>query len=256
MRQRMTQTNALFSFAVYMGDNSLVLGHRLSEWCGHGPVLEQDIAMTNISLDLIGQARMYYQLAADLEARGRTEDDLAYLRVEREYTNVLLVEQPNGDFAQTVMRQFLYDAWHLPFLKALCDSPEQRLSEIAGKAVKEATYHLKWSREWVLRLGDGTEESHRRIHEALQDLWIYREELLLPADFEEVLIDAGILPAPTDIRPLWQHTIVQTLHEAGLEIPVSPVIQKGGKTGIHTEHLGHLLSELQYVQRAYPGQVW
>lgn len=253
----MSGTSAhLFQFAVYMGDNSLVLGHRLSEWCGHGPVLEQDIAMTNIALDFIGQARLYYQLAADLEGKGRTEDDLAYLRVEREYTNVLLVEQPNGDFAHTVVRQFLYDAWHHAFLTALCKSTDDRLRAIAGKAVKEATYHLRWSSEWVLRLGDGTEESHRRTQEALQDLWIYREELLLPADFEMPLIDEGILPAPDSLRPVWQQTITGTLREAGLEVPVSPVVQQGGKTGIHTEHLGHLLSDLQYVQRAYPGQVW
>lgn len=246
----------LFDFAVHMGDNSLVLGHRLSEWCGHGPVLEQDIAMTNIALDLIGQARLYFQLAADLENQGRSEDDIAYLRVEREYTNVLLVELPNGDFAHTVMRQFLYDAWHLPFLQALAGSPESRLADIAGKAVKEAAYHLKWSREWVLRLGDGTAESHRRITEALQDLWMYREEFFLPGPAEQALITAGTLPDPERMRTIWQQILSDTLAEAGLEEPQSPVRQQGGKRGIHTEHLGHLLSELQYVQRAYPGQVW
>jgi ring-1,2-phenylacetyl-CoA epoxidase subunit PaaC len=251
-----TSPGPLFDFAVHMGDNSLVLGHRLSEWCGHGPVLEQDIAMTNIALDLIGQARMYYQLAADVEGRGRTEDDLAYLRVEREYTNVLLVELPNGDFGHTVMRQFLYDAWHYPFLQALCDSPESRLADIAGKAVKEASYHLKWSREWVLRLGDGTAESHQRLAGALEDLWMYREELLLPSPAETALVAEGLIPDPERIRPVWLQTIADTLSEAGLEEPQSPVRQQGGKTGIHTEHLGHLISELQYVQRAYPGQVW
>lgn len=248
--------NALFRFALYMGDNSLILGHRLSEWCGHGPILEQDIAMTNISLDLIGHARLYYQFAADLEGKGRTEDDLAYLRHEREYTNVLLAELPNGDFAHTVFRQFLYDAWHLPFLKGLSESPEVGLRGIAEKAVKEASYHLKWSSEWVLRLGDGTAESHQRMLQAIDDLWMYREELLLPADHEQQLIQSGIIPSPDDIRAEWSATITQVLQEAGLPIPEHAVRQQGGKKGVHTEHLGHLLTELQYVQRTWPGQVW
>lgn len=246
----------MFLFARHMGDNGLILGHRLSEWCGHGPVLEQDIAMTNIALDLIGQARLYYQLAAEMHPSDLTEDDIAYLRPERAYSNVLLVEQPNGDFAHTVLRQFLFDAWHLPFLHRLCDSPESGLGEIAAKAVKEVSYHYRWSREWVIRLGDGTEESHRRMTQALDDLWIYREELLLPSDWEQTLIRSEIIPDPDVLRPEWQHAIHATLSEAGLPIPQTPVIQQGGKNGIHTEHLGHLLAELQYMQRAYPGQVW
>jgi ring-1,2-phenylacetyl-CoA epoxidase subunit PaaC len=239
-----------------MGDNTLVLGHRLSEWCGHGPVLEQDIAMTNIALDFIGQARLYYQLAAELEGKGRTEDDIAYLRNEREYINVLLTELPNGDFAHTIFRQFLFDAWHVPFLKMLSESTEARLGGIAEKALKESTYHLKWSSEWVIRLGDGTAESQQRMLAAIEELWMYREELLLPADFEQELIEAGIIPAPDAIRQSWSNTIQHVMHEAGLPIPQSEVRQKGGKTGIHTEHLGHLLTELQYVQRTWPGQVW
>ncbi len=248
--------SALFRFSQYMGDNGMILGHRLSEWCGHGPVLEQDIAMTNIALDFIGQARLYYQLAAEIEGKGRSEDDIAYLRNEREYTNVLLTELPNGDFAHTIFRQFLFDAWHLPFLKELSKSPDVRLSGIAEKAVKEATYHLKWSSEWVLRLGDGTPESHLRMLAAVEELWMYREELLMAADFESELIEAGVIPAPDVLRQTWSDTLANVLHEAGLSIPQSDVRQKGGKTGIHTEHLGHLLTELQYVQRAWPGQVW
>lgn len=250
------QTAATYDFAVYMGDNCLILGHRLSEWCGHGPVLEQDIAMTNISLDLIGQSRLYYQYAAILEGKGRTEDDIAYLRTEREYTNVLLAEMPNGDFAHTVIRQFLFDAWHLPFLREMSHSTDTGLREIAEKAVKEATYHWKWSHEWVLRLGDGTAESHRRMEEALDDLWMYRYEMLMPAAFEQTLIEAGILPDYKLIEPAWQTSIREVLQEATLTTPSDEVRQSGGKRGIHTEHLGHLLSDLQYMQRAYPGQVW
>lgn len=251
-----TQTQSLFLFARSMGDNCLILGHRLGEWCGHGPVLEQDIAMTNISLDLIGQARLYYQYAAELEGMGRTEDDLAYLRTEREYTNVLLAEQPNGDFAHTVVRQFLFDAWHLPFLRTMSQSPDEGLRAIAEKAVKEVTYHLKWSRDWMLRLGDGTQESHRRMTEALDDLWMYRSELLEPAAFEKRLIDAGVLADPESYRSAWEETLTSTLREGTLDLPSDPVHQTGGKTGIHTEHLGHLLAELQYMQRAYPGLEW
>lgn len=247
---------SLFQFALYMADNCLVLGHRLGEWCGHGPVLEQDIAMTNISLDLIGQARLYYQYAAELEGKGRTEDDLAYLRSEREYTNALLVELPNGDFAHTIARQFLFDAWHLPFLKTLLSSPDAGLADIAGKAVKEVTYHLKWSREWVLRLGDGTDESHRRMQAALDEAWMYRLELLMPAPFEQRLIDAGVLVGPEEIRDQWEQTIADTLREATLTTPDDPAVQTGGKTGVHTEHLGHMLADLQYMQRAYPGLEW
>ena len=250
------QTQSLFQFARYMGDNCLVLGHRLSEWCGHGPVLEQDIAMANIALDLIGQSRLYYQYAAQLEGQGRTEDDMAYLRTEREYTNALLVELPNGDFAHTIVRQFLFDAWHLPFLRAMTQSPDQGLRDIAEKAVKEVTYHLKWSRDWMLRLGDGTAESHRLMIEALEELWMYRSEFLDPAPFEQRLIDAGVLPDPEALRPDWEATLAATLEEASLAAPSDPVHQRGGKSGVHTEHLGHLLSELQFMQRAYPGQEW
>lgn len=250
------QHPSLLPFAIYMGDNTLILGHRLSEWCGYGPVLEQDIAMTNLSLDLIGHARMYYQWAATLEGKGRTEDDIAYLRTEREYTCALLTEQPNGDFAHTIIRQFLFDTWHLSLLEAMASSPVSELSAIAEKAVKEVRYHYKWSSDWVLRLADGTDESRSRTLAALDDLWMYREELFLPAAFEMQLIQAEIIPNPENLRSKSNMLIKNIFDACGLDTPTDSPIQKGGKTGIHTEHLGHLLAELQYMQRAYPGMQW
>lgn len=250
------QHPALLPFAIYMADNTLILGHRLSEWCGYGPVLEQDIAMTNLSLDLIGHARMYFQWAAILEGKGRTEDDIAYLRTEREYTCALLTEQPNGDFAHTIIRQFLFDTWHLPLLEAMVDSPVSELSAIAEKAVKEVRYHYKWSSDWVLRLADGTDESRSRTLTALDDLWMYREELFLPAVFEMQLIQAGFIPDPENHRAKSNVLIKNIFDACALDIPANSPVQKGGKTGIHTEHLGHLLAELQFMQRAYPGLQW
>ena len=252
----MTIQTALTEYTLRLADTSLILGHRLSEWCGHGPALEQDIALSNIALDLIGQARNYYQYAAELEGNNRTEDDLAYLRDERAYRNVLLVELPNGDFGKTIMRQFLFDAFHVPFLEALQNSPNEKLAAIAQKSLKEARYHLKWSSEWVIRLGDGTEESNQRVQQSLNDLWAFTGELTTPNAIDILLLDYNIAPDLTAIQPLWQQTVTAVLKEATLTPPTKSWMQKGGKEGIHTEYLGFILAEMQHLQRTYPNCEW
>lgn len=252
----MTREEALFRFALRMGDNSLVLGHRLSEWCGHGPILEEDIAQTNIALDLIGQARNYLTYAGELEGKGRDEDDLAYLRMDREYLNALIVELPKGDYAFTIARSFLYDAFHLPLLEALCSSPDERLKAIAAKAVKEVTYHLRHSSEWLIRFGDGTDESHQRAQTALNELWRYTGELFTPDQDEELLAREGIIPKLDDITKEWHKTVDRVLKEATLQRPTEEWMARGGKRGVHTEHLGTMLAEMQVLQRTYPGAEW
>ena len=246
----------LFQYALQLADTSLILGHRLSEWCGHGPILEQDLAMANIALDLLGEARSYYQYAAELEGQGRTEDDLAYLRPAVEYRNPLLVEQPNGDFAATIVRQFLFDNFHHPFLQQLQASPDERLAAIAEKSVKEAAYHLKWSSEWLIRLGDGTPESRQRLDKAIASLWRYATELTTPTATEKALQQAGVLPDYAALEPAMAAHLAHVLQEATLPPPTGTFGMKGGKEGRHSEHLGYILAELQYVQRAYPGLTW
>ena len=243
-------------FLLILADNTQILGHRLGEWCGHGPELEIDMAMTNLALDLIGQSRNYYQYAAELEGRGRTEDDLAYLRDAREFRNCLLVEQPNGDFAQTVARNFLFDSWHFFFLQALTYSNDERLAAIAVKSIKEVTYHLRWSSEWVIRLGDGTAESHRRIQSAFDNLWTLRGELLTPAPCETEAASAGYGVDLHAIKPQVEDKLSDILMQATLTRPQDGWMQSGGKTGRHSEHLGYILAEMQFVQRAYPNSVW
>ena len=252
----MTEKAALFRYAVRMGDNSLVLGHRLSEWCGHGPQLEEDIAQANIALDLIGQARNYLTYAGEVEGKGRSEDDLAYLRTDREYLNVLLVELHKGDYAQTIARSFLFDAFHLPLQQALTTSKNERLKGIAEKAVKEVTYHLRHSSEWLIRFGDGTEESHSRAQVAVDDLWRYTGELFIPDEAEEVLAKAGIVPNLADIKKEWSATIDRVLTEATLKRPEDGWMASGGKKGVHSEHLGPMLAEMQTLQRTFPGVEW
>ncbi|MCC9167959.1 1,2-phenylacetyl-CoA epoxidase subunit PaaC [Pontibacter harenae] len=246
----------VFDYTLQLADTSLILGHRLSEWCGHGPILEQDLAMANIALDLIGETRSLYQYAATLEGKGRTEDDLAYLRSAVEYKNPLLVEQPNGDFGDTVMRQFLFDGFHYFLLKALKHSSDQGLSAIAAKSFKEASYHIKWSSEWVIRLGDGTEESKHRMEKAVGNLWMYSGELFMMTDTEKQLLEAGILPDYTSIKQQWDEHVAKVFSEATLEVPQQVYMQQGGKMGKHSEHLGYILTELQYLQRTYPGLEW
>ncbi|MCE2713141.1 MAG: phenylacetate-CoA oxygenase subunit PaaC [Cryomorphaceae bacterium] len=248
--------STLFNYILKLGDDSLILGHRLSEWCGHGPILEEDIALTNISLDLVGQATTLLNYAGELEGKGRDGDALAFLRYDREYKNLLLVEQPNGDFGVTMMRQFLFDAYRLPLFVKLQTSTDETLAAIAEKSLKETKYHLKHSSEWVIRLGDGTEESHKRIQDALDTLWRYTDELFLQDDLDLELIEKGIVPDLEEIRKDWQKTVDTVFNEATLELPKNNWKFSGGRNGMHSEHLGYILAELQYMQRAYPNMKW
>src|SRR5215213_2590140 len=223
----MNAQDALFAYLLRLGDNALILGHRLSEWCGHAPALEEDLALSNVALDLIGQTQLWLGLAADLEGRGRDADKLAYLRDAGDFRNVLLVEQPNGDFAQTMARQFYFDAWHSLLLRELAGSQDGRIAEIAAKAVKEVTYHLERSREWVIRLGDGTEESHRRMQDGLDDLWSYTGELFEIDDVEREIVARAIGPDPSALREPWLELVHATAKEATLTLPQPRCIQPG-----------------------------
>lgn len=248
---------AYFEFLCRMGDNTLVLGHRVSEWCGHAPVLEEDIALANTALDMIGQTQMWLGLAGEVEGKGRTADDLAMLRDVWDFRNALLVEQPNGDFGQTMMRQFLFDAWHFAMLESLQNSSEPRVAEIAAKAAKEAAYHVERSSDTVIGLGDGTSESHRRMQAALDLLWPYAGELFIPDAIDKAMTEAGIAPDLADLRTVFDARVTAVMAEATLSIPDEKFAHKGGRSGArHTEHLGHMLTEMQWLQRAYPGATW
>ena len=251
----MSQT-PLFDYVLGLADTSLVLGHRLSEWIARAPSLEEDIAMSNLALDLIGQARMFYDYAGKIEGAGRDEDALAYLRDDREYRNLLLVEQPNGDFAVTMVRQCLYAAFALPYFAAMKSSKDETLAAIAAKAEKEMAYHLRHAGEWVIRLGDGTDESHDRAQAALDDLAIFIDEMFEAAPAERALIEAGIAPDPAALRGEFDATLARILSEATLTRPVVRSGQTGGKRGAHSEHLGHMLATMQSLHRAHPGAVW
>jgi ring-1,2-phenylacetyl-CoA epoxidase subunit PaaC len=257
------------AYLLHLADTTLILSQRNSEWCGHGPILEQDIAITNISLDLIGQARNYYQYAAELINKSKQsenskaaslleraggeadEDQLAYLRKEREFKNLLLVEQPNGDWAQTILRQYLFSQFQFLLYQQLQNHKDEQLAAIAAKALKETTYHLRWSSEWVVRLGDGTEESHKRMNHAIDELWRYAGELFEAADYE---IENGI--DLTAIKKEWLKKVTDLFDEANLPVPQNVFMQTGGKNGMHTEQLGYILTELQYLQRTYPRAKW
>lgn len=252
----MTTNEALFNYCLRRGDDNLILSQRLGEWCGHGPQLEEDIALANRALDLIGQARNYLQYAGAVEGKGRSEDDLAYLRNERQFVNVKLVEQPNGDYAHTIARSFLYDAWHLPLQQALSSSKDEQLAAIAAKAVKEVTYQLKTSADWMIRFGDGTEESHRRAQTALDALWTYTGELFATDEVETTLLKAGITPDMAPIKTAFDAKVNEVLAEATLKRPTDGFMATGGRKGRHSEHLGLILAEMQYLQRAYPGAQW
>jgi len=246
----------LYQYILGIADNSLILGQRLGELCGHGPSLETDIALTNISLDLLGQVRSYYQYAAKIAGDGRTEDEIAILRQEREYLNVLLVEQPNTDFGYTMAKQFLFDVYHLLFLKELQKSKDFTLSAIAAKSIKEVSYHQRFSSDWIKRLGDGTEESHERIQNAINDLWIYTDEFFHLTLADKTMLEEGIGVDVIKLKEEYFKKVSDVLQEATLEIPETKYFQKGGKQGIHSEHMGYLLADLQYMQRAYPDMEW
>ena len=247
---------SLLTYLLHLGDDALILGHRDSEWCGHGPVLEQDIALTNIALDLIGQARLFYQYAAEVKGEGATEDSLAYLRDAYDFRNCLLVEQPNGDWAHTILKQFFFSSYQYGLYQALKHSRDAHLSAIAGRSLKEVTYHLRWSGEWVVRLGDGTRESRSRICKALDALWMFTGELFRPAPYQRSLAEEGIGAAVGALEGPWTEQVGKVFAEAGLDLPRTPAFQSGGKTGAHSEHLGYILSDLQFMQRAYPGCTW
>lgn len=266
-------------FTLQLADNALIYGHRLSEWCGHGPILEQDIAMTNTSLDYLGQARSLYQHAANLfntltqdeksgiflsvaldekvkKGENIDEDDLAYLRDGWDYRNALLTEQPNGDWAMTVARAFYFDIFNFLYHKALQQSKDLQLAAIAEKSLKEVTYHKRWSAEWVIRLGDGTEESHKRMQDAIDHLWPYTGELFTNTDAEADLIAEGVAVDNKALHAQWMSEVSAILDEATLTLPEGTWMHDGGKNGRHSEHLGYILTELQFMQRTYPNMEW
>jgi ring-1,2-phenylacetyl-CoA epoxidase subunit PaaC len=247
---------AHFQYLLQLGDNALILSQRLGEWCGHGPVLEQDIAMTNIALDLLGQARMLLSYAGEIEGKGRSEDDLAYFRDEHQFHNLLLVEHPNEDWAYSTIRQFFFDTFNYLNYQALLKSRDERLAAIAEKSLKEVTYHLRYSSEWVVRLGDGTETSHQKMQAAVDELWMFSGELTTPSEADRLMAEAGIAPDLLTIKPLWENKIAAILEEATLKMPENNWMQSGGKDGRHTEHLGFILAEMQHLQRTYPGNEW
>ncbi|KMW60268.1 Phenylacetate-CoA oxygenase, PaaI subunit [Candidatus Rhodobacter oscarellae] len=240
-----------FEYLLRLGDSALILGHRVSEWCGHGPYLEEDIALANTALDLIGQATLWLEYAAEVEGKGRSADDLAYLRDAHEYRNLLLVERPNGDFGQTIMRQFLFDAYMVPLLDRLSAHDDPRIAEIAAKTAKETAYHLERSLDLCVRLGDGTEQSHARMQAALDDLWPYTGEMFLGD-----AVDAAMGVDPSALREAWLATVRQLETAGTLALPDSEYAHKGGRSGQHSEHLGYVLAEMQWLQRSNPGAAW
>lgn len=247
---------SLFVYVLRHADDNLVLAQRLGEWISNGPELEEDIALANVGIDLLGQARALYTYAAEVEGAGRTEDDLAMLRSEREFTNCLLVEQPNGDFAQTMARQLFFDAYQLSLWEALSASTDPTLAGIAAKALKEARYHFRHSSTWVVRLGDGTDESHRRMSDGVDAMWRFTGELFAGDEVDALMVERGVAADPSGFAPAWRDRVAGVLAEATLTVPDDPYQRLGGRTGFHTEHLGHVLSELQWLQRTYPGLEW
>lgn len=252
----MKDQEKIYEYLLLLGDNPMILGHRLSERCGHGPSLETDIALTNISLDLFGQVRNYFQYAAKIQGEGKTEDDIAFLRLERQYRNTLLLEQPNTNFAHVIGRQMLFDTYHQLLLEALQESQDEQISAIAHKSLKEVKYHARFSSEWVKRLGDGTEESHTKMQAAIDHLWRYAGELVEASSLETEMAAIGIGADLDSIAPVYWERVKDLLREATLQIPEVSWFQTGGKKGVHTEHMGYILSELQFMQRTYPNMTW
>jgi ring-1,2-phenylacetyl-CoA epoxidase subunit PaaC len=253
----MAVDKAKFEYLLRQGDNALILSQQLSQLCGKGPALEEDMALTNVALDLLGQTRMWLTYAGELEGMGRDEDRLAYLRDSREFRNVLLVEQPNGDYAQTMVRQFFFDTWHYFLMRGLLSSTDKRIAEIAEKSIKEVTYHLRRSGDLVVRLGDGTDISHAKMQAAVDELWTYTGEVFIYDDIDQAMVEQGVAPAPEALRAAFLQHVSEVFAEATLTMP-SPdaYMQCGGKQGRHTERLGFVLAEMQFLQRAYPGVEW
>ncbi|MEP1934576.1 MAG: 1,2-phenylacetyl-CoA epoxidase subunit PaaC [Roseibium sp.] len=254
--KKLVADEVLFDWLLRRGDTVLVVGHRVSEWCGHSPVLEEDIALANIALDLIGQARLWLSYAGEVEGKGRGENELAYLRDAWDFRNLLIAEQPNGDFGKTLMRQLFIDAHQVSLLSALASSKDPRIAEIAVKSLKEANYHFDRSADLVIRLGDGTPESHKRMQDALDDLWSFTGEMFIGDAVDKEMASAGYAPLPEDLKTAWQDMIHTVMDEATLKIPDSGFAHTGGTTGRHSEHLGHILADMQFLQRAYPGATW
>ncbi|MGN6266306.1 MAG: 1,2-phenylacetyl-CoA epoxidase subunit PaaC [Ginsengibacter sp.] len=251
--------NDLADYTLFLADSSLIMGHRLSEWTGHGPTIEQDIAITNIALDLVGQARNFYQYAAELitdrSDKKITEDDLAYLRDANEFKNLLIAELPTGDWAFTITKLFFFSTWQFYFYQKLIFSEDKQLAAIAEKSLKEVTYHVRWSGDWIIRLGDGSEESIKRMEKAIADIWPYIGEMFIPAGFEDNLKNSVSIDV-SSIKDDWAEKVKSVFAEATLSIPEKTWMQSGGKNGVHTEHLGYILAEMQFMQRAYPGLEW
>lgn len=244
------------NYVLHLADNALVLSQRLGEWCGHAPILEQDIALTNITLDILGQARYFYQYAAKIDKKNKDEDFYAYFRNERDFKNLLLLEQPNGDWAQTMLRQFFYDNYCILLYQNLINSKDKTIAAIASKALKEVKYHYKFSSEWVIRLGNGTVESNLRLENALLNLWDFAGEMFELSSYEKEMIKEEIAPDVTNFKIIWLEKVKEIFLLANLQIPQSDWFQKGGKTGLHTENLGNILTDLQYMQRSYPNCNW
>jgi ring-1,2-phenylacetyl-CoA epoxidase subunit PaaC len=245
------------NYLLRLGDNALILSQQLSQWCGKGPALEEDMALTNVALDLLGQTRMWYEYAAELEGAGRDEDTLAYMRDAHDFKNCLLLEQPNGNYADTLVRQFFFDAWHYFLIEGLTRSSDVRIAAIAEKALKEVTYHLRRSGDLMVRLGDGTEVSHAKTQSAVNELWMYSGEVFAYDAVDEAMVAAGVAPAADELRVHWLAHVAEILAEATLTMPPADAwMQRGGKQGRHSEHLGYILAEMQFLQRAYPGATW
>jgi ring-1,2-phenylacetyl-CoA epoxidase subunit PaaC len=252
----MTTQEAKFEYLLRLGDSSLIIGHRLSEWCGHGPILEEDIALINIALDFVGNATSLLKYAGEVEGKGRDEDDLAFMRDEREFRNLLITEQPNGDYASTIARQFLFDLYMFYLYEELKNSKDETIAAIAVKTHKEITYHLRHTTEWMFRLGDGTPESHERLQNALNDLWMFTSEMFDMDEVDSILIKEGIAADLTKVKAEWEKRTKEVIAEATLQMPTTIFKQKGSREGKHSEHLGFLLAEMQYVHRAHPDAKW
>ena len=250
------QRGNLYNYILGIADNSLILAQRLGELCGHGPNLETDIALTNIALDLLGQTRSYYQYAAKIEGEGKTEDDIAFLRLEREYKNCLLVEQPNTHFGYVMARQFFFDVYHLMLMEKLQNSKDETLVAVAKKGIKEVSYHKRFSSDWIKRLGDGTEESRMKMQEAVDDLWRFTDELFYQTEAEKAMVELGVAVNVSELKEVYYAEVSEVLKEATLTVPESKYFTKGGKEGIHTEHMGYILADLQYMQKTFPNMTW